>query len=48
MSRSLLNNINMLLDGLKWLPLSTEQDYQMVWQQIEQEIFDEEMRQLMG
>ena len=31
-----LDNINILLDGMGWLPLSTEFDYQNTWQQIQQ------------
>lgn len=36
---SLLSNVNILLDGLKWFPLSTEHDYNKVWQQVEQKLF---------
>ena len=45
-SLSLLGNINMLFDGLKWLPLSTEHDYKKVWQKVEQELFYEEIHRL--
>ncbi len=45
-SFALLGNINMLFDGLKWLPLSTEHDYKKVWQKVEQELFYEEIRRL--
>lgn len=45
-SLALLSNINMLFDGLKWLPLSTEHDYKKVWQQVEQELFYEEIHRL--
>lgn len=40
---SVLNNANMLLDGLGWKPLSTEWDYRKTWQRVEQEIFPQEV-----
>jgi len=42
----LLNNINILLDGLGWQPLSTEFDYHKTWQKLETEFFAEEIQQL--
>lgn len=44
--QALLMSINMLLDGLNWLPLSTEHDYIKVWQQVERQLFDKEIQQL--
>jgi AcrR family transcriptional regulator len=43
---TLLNNINMLLDGMEWQALSAEVDYQTTWRRIEQQIFAEEVSQL--
>lgn len=43
---SLLNNANMLLDGLNWKPLSSEWDYRKTWRRVEQELFHEEMEYL--
>lgn len=41
-----LFNLNCMLDGMNWLPLSTEQDYCQSWLRIEQEIFSTELHQL--
>ena len=43
---TVLNNANMLLDGLNWKPLSTEWDYRKTWQRVEQELFSEEIAYL--
>lgn len=42
-SSILLNNINILLDGMGWQPLSTEWDYQKTWQRLGTELFAEEL-----
>lgn len=42
----LLDNINILLDGLGWQPLSQDWDYQQTWQTLESEFFAEELQQL--
>lgn len=42
----LLDNINILLDGLGWQPLSGDWDYRLTWQKLEQEFFAEELQQL--
>lgn len=42
----LLNNINILLDGMGWQPLSSEFDYHKTWQTLETEFFAEEIQQL--
>jgi AcrR family transcriptional regulator len=41
-----LYNLNCMLDGMNWLPLSTEWDYCQSWLRIEQEVFSEEQQQL--
>ncbi|MDD1782544.1 TetR/AcrR family transcriptional regulator [Enterovibrio sp. ZSDZ35] len=38
-----LLNINLLLDGLGWQPLSTEFDYQETWNRAQRELFSEEI-----
>lgn len=38
----LLQNISILLDGMNWLPLSKDWDYQKTWQRVEEEIFTDE------
>ncbi len=43
---STLFNANVLLDGLRWKPLSTEWDYRKSWQRIEKELFSEELAYL--
>ncbi|HDM8056277.1 TetR/AcrR family transcriptional regulator [Vibrio harveyi] len=43
---SVLHNANMLLDGLGWLPLSTDWDYRKTWRRVEQELFSEEIAYL--
>ncbi|ROV60698.1 TetR/AcrR family transcriptional regulator [Vibrio ponticus] len=43
---TVLNNANMLLDGLNWKPLSSEWDYRKTWQRVEQELFKEEIEYL--
>jgi AcrR family transcriptional regulator len=42
----LLDNINIVLDGLGWQPLSSEWNYQQTWQKLEQEYFAAELQQL--
>jgi AcrR family transcriptional regulator len=39
-----LFNLNCMLDGMNWLPLSSEQDYQQSWLRIQQEIFSAELQ----
>jgi hypothetical protein len=41
-----LYNLNCMLDGMNWLPLSTDWDYGQSWLRIEQEIFSAERQQL--
>lgn len=41
-----LFNLNCMLDGMNWLPLSTEWDYCQSWLRIEKEIFSAEQQQL--
>ncbi|GLQ72629.1 TetR/AcrR family transcriptional regulator [Vibrio penaeicida] len=43
---SVLQNSNIVLDGLQWKPLSTEWDYRKTCQKVEQEIFAEEIAYL--
>ncbi|WP_194435260.1 TetR/AcrR family transcriptional regulator [Vibrio fluminensis] len=43
---TVLNNANMLLDGLNWKPLSSEWDYRKTWQRVEQELFKDEIEYL--
>ncbi|GAK88020.1 transcriptional regulator TetR family [Vibrio ponticus] len=43
---TVLNNANMLLDGLNWQPLSSEWDYRKTWQRVEQELFEQEIAYL--
>lgn len=43
---STLFNANVLLDGLRWTPLSTEWDYYKSWRRIEKELFSEELAYL--
>ncbi|MGR5125152.1 TetR/AcrR family transcriptional regulator [Vibrio harveyi] len=43
---SVLHNANMLLDGLGWLPLSTDWDYRKTWRRVELELFSEEIAYL--
>ncbi|PKF51224.1 TetR/AcrR family transcriptional regulator [Enterovibrio nigricans] len=38
-----LQNINFLLDGLGWKPLSSEFDYQDTWNRAQRELFSEEL-----
>lgn len=38
-----LQNINWLLDGMNWQPLSSRFDYFRTWQRVEQEIFSDEL-----
>ena len=40
----LLQNISILLDGMNWLPLSKDWDYQKTWQRVEKEIFAEDVQ----
>jgi AcrR family transcriptional regulator len=42
----LLQNINLLHDGMNWHPLSKDWDYQNTWRRVEQEIFAEDIRSL--
>ena len=46
MSNALLFNMNVLLDGLKWLPMSDELDYHATWQRIGKEVFAAEVAAL--
>ncbi|KGY12717.1 TetR family transcriptional regulator [Vibrio tubiashii] len=43
---TVLNNVNILLDGLGWKPLSTEWDYRKTWRRVEQELFAPEIEYL--
>ncbi len=45
-SHPFLYNLNCMLDGMNWLPLSTEWDYCQSWLRIEKEIFSAEQQQL--
>lgn len=40
---TVLNNVNMLLDGMNWKPLSREKDYKRLWKQVEERFFSEEI-----
>jgi AcrR family transcriptional regulator len=40
----LLQNISILLDGMNWLPLSKDWDYQKTWQRVEDEIFSDDIQ----
>jgi AcrR family transcriptional regulator len=44
----LLQNINILLDGMNWQPLSKDWDYQKTWQRVENEIFAEDVQLISG
>lgn len=46
LNHSVLQNANILLDGLGWKPLSSDFDYQQSWLRIEKEVFAEEVYQL--
>ena len=41
-----LFNLNCMLDGMNWLPLSADWDYCQSWLRIEKEIFSTEQQQL--
>lgn len=43
---ALLNNVNLLMDGMGWQPLSSQWDYMKSWQRIANEIFNQEMAAL--
>lgn len=43
---TVLNNANMLLDGLGWKPLSTHWDYRKTWRQVELSLFSQELEYL--
>lgn len=43
---ALLFNINVLLDGMEWAPLSKECDYYKSWQRIGDEVFPQELATL--
>jgi len=43
---SVLQNSNLILDGLKWKPLSSEWDYRKTCQRVEKEIFTKELAYL--
>lgn len=43
---ALLFNINMLLDGMEWSPLSEQWDYNKSWQRIGNEVFSAELATL--
>ncbi|MFC0117169.1 TetR/AcrR family transcriptional regulator [Pseudoalteromonas xiamenensis] len=38
-----LYNINIMLDGMQWLPLSSKWDYKKVWLKVEETIFADEV-----
>lgn len=40
----LLQNINILLDGMNWQPLSKDWDYQQTWLRVEEEIFADDIQ----
>jgi AcrR family transcriptional regulator len=42
----LLQNINLLHDGMSWQPLSKDWDYQDTWRRVEQEVFAEDIQSL--
>ena len=42
----LLQNINLLHDGMNWHPLSKDWDYQNTWRRVEREIFAEDIQSL--
>ena len=42
----LLQNINLLHDGMSWHPLSKDWDYQNTWRRVEREIFAEDIQSL--
>ncbi len=46
MEREAVNNGNLLLDGLRWLPLTNGFDYDETRQRIAEEIFSDELTQL--
>lgn len=46
MDNTLLVNTSLLMDGMGWVPLSTEFDYQQTWVRIGREIFADELKQL--
>lgn len=39
-------NINLMLDGLAWKPLSSEHDYEVVRERIQQDLFADELQRL--
>lgn len=41
-----LFNLNCMLDGMHWLPYSSDWDYRQSWQRIEQQLFQPELQQL--
>lgn len=42
----LLQNINLLHDGMNWQPLSKDWDYQHTWRRVEEEIFSKDIQSL--
>ncbi|TCI03747.1 TetR/AcrR family transcriptional regulator [Corallincola luteus] len=46
--RAMFLNINLICDGLGWLPLSRDKDYWAIWQQNSQLLFQSELDQLNG
>lgn len=42
----LLKNVNILMDGMGWLPLSRDWDYNSTWHRIGEQVFAEELQQL--
>ncbi|MDD1795371.1 TetR/AcrR family transcriptional regulator [Enterovibrio makurazakiensis] len=38
-----LQNLNFLLDGMRWMPLSCDFDYQKTWERAEKDLFGEEV-----
>ena len=43
---ALLCNVNLLMDGMGWSPLSTEWDYESTWHRIAKQVFTHELEQL--
>ena len=48
LEQQLFFHANAVLDGMNWLPLSAERDYEKVWRQFEKFYFRDEMDRLMG
>ena len=43
---ALLKNVNLLMDGMGWSPLSTDWDYESAWRRIAEQVFVQELEQL--